>query len=175
MMLFCKLCGAMLVLTGCMGVAAGLIHETKCHISALNTIRCMMMLLQSEVSYKNLSLVEAFLEISDRLPEAFKHFMKAMHEEWNKRDGTELAVIWREQAYRCLQNVRMKKHELDVFASFGEQLGFQDRNMQLTQLQMYENSLKEEAEHMTQKARETGRIYRLLGIMGGIFIIIILI
>lgn len=171
----CKLFGATLVLAGSMGFAYCLIYETQRHIHTLDMTRQMLLLLQSEVSHRNLSLTEAFAAVSDRLPGAFQTFMRGIYDEWKRRDGTELAVIWREQAYDCLSKEGMTKKELDVLAAFGEQIGFQDRDMQLSQLLMYDNELQQEVARMSEKARETGRIYRLLGIMGGALIIIILI
>lgn len=175
MIFWCKLCGAILVLSGSVGVAYSFIKETQKQIQTLETIRRMMRLLQSEVSHRNLSLTEAFAAVSDRLPGVFGNFMTGVCDEWHRRAGTTLAVIWREKTYACLSDEAMKKNELSTLAEFGEQLGFQEREMQLTMLELYERQLQEDIARMTVKARETGRIYRLLGVMGGVFAIIILI
>ena len=61
------------------------------------------------------------------------------------------------------------------FFSLGEHLGYLDLEMQMKQLSLYEENLEEEISRLKEEASVKKRLYRSLGILGGLLLAVLLI
>lgn len=77
------------------------------------------------------------------------------------------------------RNIPEKKlpylREKDAFFSLGEHLGYLDLEMQMKQLSLYEENLEEEISRLKEEASVKKRLYRSLGILGGLLLAVLLI
>ena len=83
--------------------------------------------------------------------------------------------MWTESIDRCLIKSQLKNKDKEELKAIGKQMGYLDEQMQLGTIDLY----LEQLSFVIQKTREElvmkKRLCNCLGVMGGIFLVIILI
>lgn len=94
-------------------------------------------------------------------------------EVWNRRNAlTDMQGMCRNIPEKKLPYLRGKGR---FFFSLGEHLGYLDLEMQMKQLSLYEENLEEEISRLKEEASVKKRLYRSLGILGGLLLAVLLI
>ena len=169
-----KVCGAILVLIGTVGITYVMNGEMRTVLGLKRELIKMLQLLEGEIRHRNLNLPECFTAIADRLSASVSGFLRGVAEELQQREGIPLSTVWRERAKSYFAQHPLCGKELEAFCKFGEEFGFRDQVMQREIIRQYQTHLEEEASEAMKKLREMTRIYNVLGILGGIFIVVIL-
>ena len=74
-----------------------------------------------------------------------------------------------------LSKTVIDKETIEYIADIGASLGYLDANMQLIEFDRHIGYVSEALEATKQTAKEKGRLFRTLGVLGGILAVIILI
>lgn len=91
------------------------------------------------------------------------------------RSGDEvLPAIWKEEVDRLSKNSKMSVEDLDAFADLGNYLGGMDVTAQYDRILFCIERMNERIETIRQENCQKIRLYRLLGVMSGIFVDILL-
>lgn len=143
-------------------------------IISLREIRKMLILLRGEIMYNMSSIDEAFLNTAAKTAEPFSMFMKEVAKEIQKKDGTMFSKIWDEKL-RLLAKTCLTRKDVKALKDFSEGFGCQYKENQVSSFNMYIEELEREIREADKKKDENSRLYRTLGIMSGLFIVIILI
>lgn len=69
---------------------------------------------------------------------------------------------------------RFSAEEMELIASLGDRLGYLDREMQLRQLDVFEEELCRRLDFLACQLPEKKKLCRNLGILGGIFLGVLL-
>ena len=83
--------------------------------------------------------------------------------------------IWKNEVDDLAKNMQISVSDQDDLKSFGEQLGYADRQMQERVLMFYLEQLEESIAGLKTEVAVQGKLYRSLGIASGIFVAILLI
>ena len=70
---------------------------------------------------------------------------------------------------------RMNGKYREFLITVGEYLGYMDLEMQIKQLSLYEKNLEEEISRLKEEASGKKRLYRSLGILGGLLLAVLLV
>ena len=115
----------------------------------------MIILLRGEIRYGNKSLYDAFTGASGKLEE---------------KTGDSFGTIFRESAGKCLDLDCLSQEERDRFYSLGDQLGYLGLDMQLKQMDLMEKETEYAIRELRKDFCEKRKLYRSMGILGGIFV-----
>lgn len=77
-------------------------------------------------------------------------------------------------AEKYLKNQGIKRRDLERLYRVGEQLGYLDQEMQIKGIEFYIEQQKAACKDAEKEYREKERVYHCLGIMGGLFLVILL-
>ncbi len=88
--------------------------------------------------------------------------------------GVSFCEIWKEAVAKGLENTSLSKKDLQNLSGFGENLGYLDKEMQLNTIDLYLSQIEEEIKELSKGVKEKTYMYNTLGILGGIFITIIM-
>lgn len=175
-----RICGALLILAGSIGISYSFNHDMRCYIALKRELIKMLQLLEGEIRHRNLNLPECFASVPDRLSEPVAGFLTKLTEELRYREGTALSVLWSEKVHayfssaagptRCI----LKDGDIEGLCGFGEEFGYRDQTMQINMIQQYEARLEEEVSGTLKQMQETSRIYSTMGVLGGVFVIVVL-
>lgn len=169
-----KLIGACLVMAGSMGLAATRIKKDRKRKELLKQLQNLFALLHSEIWYRNLTIAEAFLHISSRIDLYLSLFLQRIVREWKQKDGKLIREIWNDWVQTYFANSSLTKEDIIWISKLGEGLGSFDRTEQIRQIEYLTDYLKQEEELCEKKVRESEKMYRTMGVLIGIFIIVLL-
>ena len=141
----------------------------------MQDIRRIIYMLQSEIRYARSFLSEAFLVISENQEEPYASWLASLSGKMEMKEEGSLPRIWEETTREYLAGLALKENEKRRLYSLGQYLGTADVKMQISHLQMYTEHLEAEMEDMRQSMQAQKKLYRILGMSGGILLAILLI
>lgn len=169
-----KLFGIILILCSSSLIGFRLSRELEERILELSEIKKMIIMLRGEIKYGNSVLSEAFLSIGGRMKEPYGAFLLESQESMEQKKGQTFQEIWKEQVEKHLKKTTLSEKDLLRLNQFGEQLGYLDKDMQLSTIELYLEQLEEEINGARENSKKNGRLYQSLGIMGGVLITVLI-
>lgn len=154
-----------------LGFAAG--SELAGRKKTLEMILRMIILLRGEIRYGNKSLYDAFTGASGKLAGKYREFFILTAQEMRQKTGTSFGKIFRDCAEKCLNLDCLSEEERNRFYSLGDKLGYLGLDMQLKQLDQMEKETEYAIRELEKDFREKKKLYRSLGILGGIFVAVL--
>lgn len=170
-----KMIGAVLTITSCSALGFYFSNELNLRIRQLRELKKYMIILRGDIRYGGTPLPEAIGNLARRSPGTFKKFLSRVSGELYESGGGTFQDIWGKCVWSELKNSSLTEMDKENMIRFGENMGYLDREMQLSTIDLYLNQLEEEISEQTSVARERTKLYNVLGIMAGIFITIIMI
>lgn len=154
----------------------------RVRLDALLLLRQMIYHLKNRILQGNDSLSEAFLKIGGRFSESRGVygrypglFFYRVGVEMEQKKECLFSDIWKNEVDDLSKNMQISVSDQDDLKSFGEQLGYADRQMQERVLMFYLEQLEESIAGLKTEVAVQGKLYRSLGIASGIFVAILLI
>ncbi|MCI5648081.1 MAG: stage III sporulation protein AB [Fusicatenibacter sp.] len=129
--------------------------------------------LKGEISYAATPLPDAFWTIGGRMEDPYQDFLRDISEDLKRCSGRNFSAVFSENVDCHLQQTRLTREDLEELKAFGAGLGYLDRTMQLSWLEQYEEQLKQKIEELNLGLPVRKKLCRSLGIMGGLFLIIL--
>ena len=153
-----RILGGIIFLLGTvgMGVFQSLSYDRG--TGALRQAADMMRYLISQIEIENASLPESICKVSFRMDGFIGDILQNIRERNNKNDGKPLFEIWQEELL------------LHMF----DETGFYDTKTQLLRLKMNLETFLEEIKAREAQRESRCRLYQSMGLMVGIFVIILL-
>ena len=162
-----KIIGAILIIlaSGGIGVTKGL--ELQKYLRELELLKQLFWMLKREIQYTKAPFSEAFSHIGRRMEGAQGEWLLYLAEQIEEKAGATFFELWTES--------QLKNKDKEELKAIGMQMGYLDEQMQLGTIDLY----LEQLSFVIQKTREElvmkKRLCNCLGVMGGIFLVIILI
>ncbi len=134
----------------------------------------MMNLLKGEISFGGLTLPDAFLRISKRISSPLSEFVVSLGRKLKSRPGEPFAVLFSSEIRKILSRTSLAKEDLEQLEDLGRHLGYLDRQTQLRTLDLYTHNLDTMIQELRQELPGRKKMYQSLGIMGGLFLAVLL-
>ena len=169
-----KLIGSVLIITATAG--AGYIYgaELKKYLEKIQYLRYIAGLLKGEIEYTGAPLSEIFFSVSERVKEPYKTWLRQTAVRTQSRDESGFSRIWNKCADHYLKELNLKKEHLLMVKEPGTFLGQLDRETFRRSMQLYLNRMDLEIEKLREGLASKKKISGWLGIMSGIFLVVIL-
>lgn len=168
-----KVIGLICMIAGGAGVGYSMSVQVGRRYRQLQALQRMVAFLMGEITYGNTPLPEALKHAAERMEEPFASFLNELAKEMMKFPSKTFAELFSQNVYHHLKGSSLDKKDLEMLCHMGTSLGYLDRDMQLRTLQLYETELNQEvvAAYETMPGRQ--KLYQTLGIMGGLFLVIL--
>ena len=170
-----KIVGSVLTIASCATLGFYFSNELVTRLKQLNELKKYITILRGDIRYGATPLPEAIRGIASRNPGVFETFFHKVADRLFDREGGTLRDIWEESVEAELKETCMTKEDKDGLIRLGENLGYLDREMQINTIDLYLSQLEEVIKEQTIVVKERTRLYNTLGVMGGIFITIVMI
>lgn len=166
--------GSLLIILATTG--AGIVYgtELKGYLEKLLYIRHIIYMLKGEMEYSNAPLSEIFGRVAVRVKEPFCTWLRAMERQVENREEDGFAKIWNRSIDRHLKVLHLKSTHSIQLKELGTFLGQLDGDTSSKTMQLYLNRLELEIEKVREGMAAKKRIGNCLGVMGGIFLVVIL-
>lgn len=173
-----KSAGAIMMVAGSSGLGFWLAGQYGKRLSQLEQLRQMVFLLKGQILYANAPLSEAFETVGKRTSGALADLFRGVAGRIDEQQGESFYRLWEgavEEAGKEDGRLCLTKGDRQSLVSLGEHLGFLDREMQERNLLLYLEQLDLCIGQLREHRQEKCRLYTSLGIMGGLFLTILLI
>lgn len=167
--------GSLLIIAATTGTGVLYGAELQRYLEKLLYIRHVIYMLKGEMDYSNAPLGEVFARVAVRVKEPYRAWLRGMERKIAKREEDGFAKIWNREVDRYLSELHLKSVHSIQLKELGTFLGQLDTNTSGKTMQLYLNRLELEIEKVREGMAAKKRIGNCLGVMGGIFLIVILI
>ena len=153
----------------CVGIGFAKSAALSAHVKDLETLQKIIQYLRGEI------VPDAFWETGRRMRDPYRDFLQDISEDMRRPDGKTLPAILEENTAVHLADTRLTKEEKEELQEAGCSLGTGDRAMQKANLDRYEARLVQRIAELQKGLPERKRLCQSLGIMGGLFLFLILV
>jgi stage III sporulation protein AB len=174
-MLIMKIIGCILVIVSSTGMGFFFSNEMRCRINDLKELKKMIGLLRGDIRYANTPLPEAISSITRRHNGNYNAFFTHVSSKLNELSGHTFSEIWKAAVQKELAGTSLSKKDKLHLIQFGDNLGYLDKDMQMNTIDLFISQLEDEIKELSKTIKEKSYLYNTLGIMAGLFIIIIMI
>ena len=167
--------GGILIITATTG--AGILYgmELQEYLEKLLYIRHIIYMIKGELEYSSAPLSEVFGRISARVREPYRQWLGAMEKQVENREEDAFLKIWMRSVDKYLKELHLKSEHSIQLKELGTDLGQTDGASESRNLQLYLGRLELEIEKVREGMASKKRIGNCLGVMGGIFLVVLLI
>ena len=170
-----KLLGAIIIVMGSSGLGFSLSQELIYRHRELKRLKRWMLYLHSQIRYQNTNLAVAFHDVAGKAEGLFGEFFEEVSKQMQRFEGDEFTVIWKKQVEERFAKSHMNKEDKEKLCSLGDTLGCLDKQMQLDTLDYYIEQLDLDIVQASENIKNNTKLYRSLGVMGGILITLIIV
>lgn len=167
-----KIIGMIVLITSGALMGYSLCDDYIERIQCLEAVKKALIILRGEIKHNNSSICEALenITVSNRL---IMSFIKKVVKEYKNMNGS-LWEAWKKGVTENLEQSPLKNEEINIIRDFGRNLGITDRE---TQMKNIDECMKEMDGCITGlkgEKKEKCKLYKMLGVLSGLFISIML-
>lgn len=157
----------------CAGIGLVKGRALSLRLLALKRIGRMVQLLKNEIDCRRSPLPEAFLSVAEKMEAPYSDFAGVMAKRMEAFDGATFESIFRQETEKHLTGSGLVQADLEELQELGNYLGYLDKQMQVETLTLYQEEVKRTAEELRAALPIKKKLYQSLGIMGGVFLMIL--
>lgn len=169
-----KLCGSLFVMIACGLLGLRLSNEYEGRIIRLNNFEKMIKVLKNEIAYNNESILEAINRSANSEDKYINQFLFYVQEVY-KEGNISLKQAWIVATDSKLKKVGLKESDLDLIRQIGTNLGVTCRATQLDYIDNFIAKIEMVEEELYGQKEEKCKLYKSMGVMTGLFIVILFI
>ena len=170
-----KFFGGMIVIIAstCIGIKAS--EKLNVQLELLQKMKQLVILISGEIKYNNSYLGQAFLNVSNRICEPYKGLLRDVADKLDEETGETFEKIWKEGVNEKLSGTELSGKHIMKLQELGDSLGFLDKDMQISNFELFIERLDYEIYESAEKNKANCKLYKSLGVLFGIAIVILLI
>lgn len=169
-----KTAGIILIVFSGTGLGLCKSMELSGRLKILERLVQLLLLLKGEIRCMGATLEDAFFDVAKKLPGEYRLFLEETAGRLRERPGIPFEAIFRENALKYLPLQKLSKEERECFLSLGEKLGYLDKEMQVTQLALVEEEVREHIRELRSGMPKRQKMYQSMGILGGILLAVLM-
>lgn len=174
--MYVKIIGSVMVIVSSSLIGFKMNENAKSRIEELKTIKNIVTMLRGEIKYNNATVSEALKKIAEKTSGNFKTFLLGTADELIKNQAAGMDKIWSKKVKEAFKsNTCLTKKDLNDFALLGNSIGKYDVESQIKAFDLFLEEMNEKIEIENQKAMSDGKLYKCMGIMAGVFIVLMIV
>lgn len=170
-----KLLGSIMIFAACTGTGLFYAAEFQRNFETMIYIQQVIYMLKGEIEYTHAPLGEVFGRVAVRIKEPYRSWMLRIQWEIEKRGGNTFADIWEMCIEEELSELHLKNDYKRLLTELGNGLGQMDTKSGIGTLTLALNRMEQMIQNHRSTVDNKKRLSSCMGIMGGLFLVIILI
>lgn len=138
----------------------------------LKEIKNAINILQTKIRYTHEPLPEIFKQIEEKVDEPITYIFKIAREHMKTKTAN---ISWEQALQEYKSKTNLKIEDIKVLQGLGKLLGQTDIEGQISQIELTLNFLEEQIQNSTQEQQKNEKMYKSLGVITGLALVIILI
>lgn len=175
MVVFCmKIIGSICIVLS--GIAVGWLYGEKIEkrYKELLDLKRTFQIIYSDISYASTSFLEVLQHVKSQSLKEFQPFFGYVEAEIRYKSKRKLTEIWEEGMELHLQELHLIEKDRIELMQVGRNIGNIDRKQQLCMLQIYLDKLEITLQELLQEKEKKIKLYRTLGMLGSVFVVVML-
>ena len=169
-----RIIGALAVMVGCGGLGLYFSAREGFRVQELQEFKKALLILSSEIEYMRTPLAAACANIAQRTDLTVKNLFKGFADLITSSEGESAYQMWMTSMEGIKGKSFMAEEDLTVMEGFGKTLGYLDKEMQKNAIDYAVNYIDEKSTELLTQSSKNKRMYRSLGIIGGLLITVTL-
>lgn len=170
-----KWIGAVMVMIASSGIGFLYASEVNKRKSELEEFCRLLQLLLGDIRYMRATLQEAVGKAIRRHHGSFSLFLSELSDSLVKSPGISFAEIWKEAVMKGLSTSSLNAVDKQKVIQFGEMISFAERETIMACFEQYISEVNAEIVEVHNTAASKVKLYRSLGVLTGIFIVVLLV
>ncbi len=163
-----KLLGSICIIAACSGIGFSKSQELHRYLKELEELNKLFYLIKSELQYTRAPFAEVFEKISKKLNEPYGTWLSALSRQIIEKTRSSFWEIWCQSIEKNLQKTSLHEDDLKELKNIGRNLEYAEN------LDMYIELLEYKIVHTRESNRSKRKLCQSMGVMGGIFLVILL-
>lgn len=163
-----------MILLFCSRMGSAFQNEMHQRIWLLQEFHKGFLLLHQEVSYLKIPLEEATGHAGTGVKKNIMDFFCAVSKRLGELQEASFEMVWEEMVQHYLEDTAMKRTDLELIMQMGQNLGNSVMGEEDRIFRVCEQRLEQVIKEAQEDYKEKAELYKRLGIMGGIFLVILL-
>lgn len=170
-----KLFGSTAIIGAC--AAIGYLYSSECsrRPQELRMLQSMLNMFENEIKFLSDTITEAFQKISSASDCRTSVFFSGTARLLVENSGMGAAEAWNSTVRANIRMTALNREDEEIVASFGKMLGKSDLEGQIKNIRLTLNQLEVQEKKAEEHRKRNEVMYRTLGFLGGLAIVIILI
>lgn len=140
----------------------------------LQYIQKLVYQIQSEIRYLRAPLGDIVTKLARESKAPYGEWLLSLGNDMESRSGKPFSKLWEQGVRQHLGSLRLPEQEMDRLCLLGKQLGKADMELQMQTLSLYQQQLSQTLEDLRNTMDNKVRLCRCIGIISGIFLVIML-
>lgn len=170
-----KALGSVLIMISSTLIGLLMAGKYKTRVQQLKGIQSHFQMIETEIFYTATPIIEVIEKLSRQSQQPLSNVYEEINKNLKKKEGESLGTIWENAFERQKNYTQFIKEDLEVIYFFGNILGTSDRQSQIKNAKLVQSQLKKLEEYAEKDWVKNEKLFRNLGILSGISIVIILI
>jgi len=163
---------ALVLLSSCV---LGIYYSFKIEyrMSDLLEMKKALVLLVSEIEFVSAPLAEAMASISSKVDKPIDKILYDFSDNLGKLNLS-AGEVWKRSLEDNIKSTFFEKEDIESFVSFGKTLGYLDRKQQNNNIEITVRYIDAKISELVEKSEKNKKMYKSLGLFGGMVIMVIL-
>ena len=172
-MLF-RIVGALAIIGGSIGLGMYYSAKESFRAKELTEFKKALLILSSEIEYMRSPLTIACTNIAKRTAANISYLFTEFSESLASNEGETAYQLWVSAIDSIKEKSFLTPEDWDVVESFGKTLGYLDMNMQINAINYAVNYIDNKTSELQLQSSKNKRMYRSLGVIGGMLVTVVL-
>ena len=172
--MFIKMIGAIIVFSSCTFMGFFMAYKDKFRAEELFEMKRALTMLKSAVLNSSKPLYEAFIEISEKVDSAVSEIFEDAGRMMKSRQTSTALEAWEKTLKDRKSRTYFKNEDIDAFLSFGQALGGDDCEWQVSNIDMTIGYINTKTEELLKKNTKDSRLFKSAGVLCGVLLIVML-
>lgn len=170
-----KMVAAILVLGGAIGYAYRLYLDHLERVEQLKKMEYCMGIMENEIQYSKSDACEICRVMATRLDGVYGAFFGKLYEDMKNNDGSTFAVLWKQHSQLLREIKTLRQRDLVLFQEYPPNIAFLDGGMQERDSARKREVLAQYIKEEQEQLQNNQKLYLTMGVMSGLFFVILLI
>ncbi|HEY8348579.1 MAG TPA: stage III sporulation protein SpoIIIAB [Clostridiales bacterium] len=172
--MFLKVLGSIIVLLSSSFLGYIMSRDCSKRPQQLRSLQNLLQMFENQISYSSDVLAEAFERIS-RAGGETGIFFRTTVDLLKNGSAANASEAWEKAVKKCIGRTALKREDEQILLSFGKSLGSTDLEGQIKNIRLALGQLALQVEKAEENRKKNESMYKSLGILGGLALVIILI
>ena len=163
-----KVIGSIMVIAVCTALGFEKSRELQLHLKELEELKRLFMIIHSELKFTKATLSEIFFKISKKTEMPYKEWLNNLAKQLEVCGAGTFMELWKNSIQIYLVKTTLRKEEIYELEQVGLGIQYVDT------LELYLNQLDFSIQNTREELKTKKKIYQSMGIMCGIFLVIVL-